>query len=247
MTKRSSPDVGFLLVDGYDVMGVVAELTDNIEATVEEILPFSSEWSDKLYVGVKRADIAQDGYFDDATDSINDALKDQSGVSRVVCYGYEGNTIGQRFTGYQGAVQVNYERVATRGQLHRANAKYTASGQVDEGEVLHSHTARTDDGDTKLTPVSVSAQTTAGGIAYLQLSELTLDGATNVTVKILQSANEVDWDVLTTFTAVTTAPKAERKVLTGTIKKHLAVSYEFTGGADDDSSVKFMVGFVRNE
>jgi hypothetical protein len=245
MTRRSSADVGFLLIDGYDVMGVTTDLTDNIEASIEEVLALGETWPDNVYVGVKRADLAQEGYFDDASDSINDALKDQSGVIRVVCYGLEGNTVGQHFIGFEGAMQVNYNRLATKGQLHRANANYNASGQVDEGEILHTHTARTADGDTELTPVTVSAQTTDGGIAYLQVSALNLDGATDVTITVLHSTDAVTWETLTTFTAVTEAPAVERKTLTGTVKKNLAVSYEFTGGADDDSSVKFMVGFVR--
>jgi hypothetical protein len=245
MTRRSSADVGFLLIDGYDVMGVTTDLTDNIEATVEEVLPLGAEWPDNLYTGVKRADLTQEGYFDDAADSINDALKDQSGVSRIVCYGFEGNTIGQQFTGYEGAMQVKYARVASKGQLHRANADYLSNGQVDQGEILHTHTARTADGDTKSTPVTVSAQTTDGGIAYLQLSALTLDSATDVTVKVLHSTDGISWDVLTTFTAVTESPAVERVEVAGTVKKNLAVSYEFTGGAGASSSVKFMVGFVR--
>ncbi len=246
MTKRSSADVGFLLVDGYDIMGQVTELTDNTEAVIEESIPYSSEWPDNLYTGIKKADISQDGYFDDATDSINDALKDKSGDIRLLCYGLEGNEIGQQFIGYEGAMQVNYERIATRGQLHRANAKYLGSGQVDSGDILHGHGIEDDDGDSKLTPVSVGAQTTAGGVAYLQGNLLTLDGATNVIVKVLHSTDEISWDVLTTFTAITAVPVAERKILTGTVKKHLAVSWEFTGGAGANSEIKFMVGFVRN-
>jgi len=244
MARRSSVDVGFLLIDGYDVMGVTTDLTDKVEAIVEEMLPYGEGWPDNLYTGVKKAELSQEGYFDDAADSINDALKDKSGDTRVLCYGLEGNEVGQQFIGYKGAVQVNYERVATRGQLHRANAKYNGSGQVDEGAIVHGHTARESDGDTKATPASVSAQTTAGGVAYLQLSALDLDGGNDLTIKILESTNEVDWDELLTFTAATAAPAAERVVIAGNVKKHLAVSWEFDGGTDP--TAKFFVGFKRN-
>jgi hypothetical protein len=198
-------------------------------------------------VGVKRAELAQEGYFDDAADSINDALEGKSGDTRVLCYGLEGNAIGQQFIGYQGAVQVNYERIASKGQLHRANAKYNGSGQVDEGEILQGHDAEAGDGDTELTPVTVSAQTTAGGTAYLQVSALDLDGVTDLTVKVRQSTDGVTWDDLLTFTAVTAAPAVERKAVTGTVKKNLAVSWTYSGGIGGEApSAKFFVGFKRN-
>lgn len=247
MTRRSSADVGFLLVDGYDVMGVTTDLTDKIEALIEEVLPLGGAWPENLYVGVKRAELSQEGYFDDAADSINDALEGKSGDSRVLCYGPEGNTIGQKFVGYEGAVQVNYERIASKGQLHRANAKYSGSGQVDEGEILHGHIAEDGDDDTETTPVTVSAQTTDGGTAYLQVSALDLDGVTDLTVKVRHSTDGVSWDDLLTFAAVTTAPVAERKAVTGTVKKNLAVSWEYSGGlGGEEPTAKFFVGFKRN-
>lgn len=247
MARRSSADVGFFLIDGYDVMGVTTDLTEKVEALVEEVLPLGEEWPENLYVGVKKAEFSQEGYFDDAADSINDALNGNSGDTRVLCYGLEGNTIGQHFIGYEGAVQINYERIASKGQLHRANAKYNGSGQVDEGEILQGHAVKDGDGDTEATPVTVSAQTTDGGTAYLQVSALDLDGVTNLTVKVLHSTDGLSWDVLLTFTAVTEAPAVERKAVTGTVKKNLAVSWEYTGGVGgEEPTAKLFVGFKRN-
>lgn len=246
MSSRGSADVGFLLIDGYDVLGVTTDLADTIEAVIEEVLPLGGSWPEQVYIGVQKAELTQEGYFDDATDSINDALSGQAGESRLLCYGLEGNTIGQGFVGFSGAMQVNYERIASKESLHRANARYLGSGQVDEGEILHGHTTEEGDGDTEDTPVSVSAQTTSGGIAWLQLSALDLDGATNITIKVLHSTDGVSWDELTAFTAVTESPAKERKVLTGTVKKHLAVSWEYTGGEDPEPTAKFFVGFKRN-
>lgn len=242
--KRGSADVGLLLMDGYDLLGVTTQLEDNVEAMLQENTPFGAGWTGQVSTGLKQAEIKQEGYYDDAANSINAALSGQEGLSRLLCYGIEGNAIGRRFIGYSGAMQVNYVRIATRGEIHRANAEYKGSGQVDEGAILHPHSNEESDGDTELTPVSVGAQTTAGGVAYLQVSDITLDGATDVTITIRHSTDEITWEDLVSFTAVAAAPASERKVVSGTVKKHLAVSWEFDGGTDPE--VKFFVGFKRS-
>ena len=245
MTKRGSVDVGFLLIDGYDLLGVSTTLNDNLEALIQETTTFGTTWATQAPTGVKRAEISQEGYYDDASGSINDALSGQEGVSRLLSYGLEGNTIGKQFVGYSGAMQVNYTKIATRGEIHRANASYQGDGDVEKGLILHPHLLKDGDGNTESAGVEAAAQTTAGGVAYLQVSELDLDGLANVIIKIRESADGIAWNDLTSFTAVTAAPAKERKAITGTVKKHLAVSWAFAGLTTENPSVKFMVGFKR--
>jgi hypothetical protein len=245
MAKRGSNEVGLLLVDGYDLLGVTTTLTDNIEAVLEEVTVFGEDWAKQAYTGLKSAEISQEGFYDDASHSSNAALAGQSGVNRILCYGIEGNTIGQKFIAYSGALQTNYSRIASRGEIHRANANYQGSGSVEEGKILANHAIREAANDTTGTPVSRAAQTTGGGAAYLQVSALDLDGATNTIIKVLHSTDLLAWDDLVTFDAVTAAPAVQRKVVTGTVRKHLAVSWAYTGGMDPEPVIKFMVGFKR--
>ncbi len=245
--KRGSNEVGFLLIDGHDLLGVSTNLEDNLEALLEEATPFGEGWEQQVATGLKKASLTQEGYYDDAARSSNAALSGSEGVSRLLCYGLQGNIIGRHFVGYQGAMQVNFVRIASRGELHRANAAYEGDGEVEEGVILHNHAEQTADGDTEASSVDNGGATAAGGAAYLQVSELTLGGYTNVVIKVRDSANGVDWADLAgaTFTAVTAAPAKERTAITGNIRQYLAVSWAFTG-AGADPSVKFLVGFKRN-
>ena len=244
MAKYGSDKVGFVLIDGYDVLGVTTRLEDEVEALLDETTALGDSWQSQKYVGLRQVTLTQEGFFDDASNSAHDALGGKSGESRVLCYNLTGNTIGQEFTGHAGALQTNYSVVASRGELHRANASYQGAGEVEEGLILHPHTARTADGDTKSTPVQHGSSSTNGGTAYLQVSDLTLGDYTNAVIRVLER-NGATWDTLTTFTAVTTSPIAERVTVAGTVEQDLAVEWEFTG-TGSDPSITFAVGFVRN-
>ncbi len=237
-----------LLVDGYNVLGVNTDVTSVIEALTEGTTLYGDTVESSMYIGMKRSELSQEGFFDDASASINDALNDKQGEERIVCLGYEGNTIGEAFTGCQAPLESSFTRIASRGKLHRASATYKGNGIVEDGVILHALTERTANGNTQATPVDNTAATDYGGAVYLQLSALTLGGYTNIIVTVRQSANNVDWENLVAFTAVTAANTAERKTIAagvGSMKRYLAVSWAFTGTGSDPSAT-FLVGAVRN-
>ena len=244
MAKYSSKDTVFL-IDGYNVLGVTTQVDHAVEALTEETTPFGAEWETHEYIGLKRTEFSQQGFFDDAASSVNDALSGKQGESRIVCFGIEGNTIGRKFTGFRGVMHSKYTRIGSRENLHRANADYLGNGVTEDGRIIHALTARTADGDTEATPVDNAAATAAGGSAYLQVSALTLDGYTDLTVVVRESADGIAWNDLTTFTAVALAPGKERKAIVGNIKRYLAVSYEFTGIGTSPTAT-FFVGVVRD-
>lgn len=246
MAKYSSKDC-VLLIDGYNVRGVTTQINHSVEALTEETTALGDTWEAHAYLGLQRSDLAQEGFFDDASGLSNDALNGKQGLERVVCLGFEGNTIGRKFSGFQGAMQANFTRIASRGTLCRANANYSGSGIAEDGRILHALTERTAAGNTEGagTRVDNGAQTIIGGSAYLQVSALTLGGYTNAVIKVRQSADGTTWEDLETFTAVTAAPAKERKVKTGTIKRYLAVSWAWTG-TGSGQAITFFVGFVRN-
>ena len=244
MSKYSSKDM-VLLLDGYNILGTSVSLDYLAEALTEQTTPLGAEWEEHTCVGIKRAEVKQEGFFDDASDSINEALNEQQGLDRILCFGFEGNTIGKQFSGFQGAMETKYTRIASRGKMHRANVEYAGNGIAEDGRILHPLTARTADGDTESTPVDNSVQTTDGGAAYLQVTALTLGGYDNVAITVRQSADGIAWEDLTSFTVVATAPNKERKTIAGTIKQYLAVSWAFTGTGSDPSAT-FFVGVARN-
>lgn len=246
MARRGSADVGFLLVDGYNLLGVATMVEDTVEALLEDVTVLGDQWAQLQYVGLQRAQLSQEGFFDDAAGGAHDALSGKQGVSRLLCYGLQGNIVGRRFTGYRGAMQVDYRRVVTRGQLHKANASYQGNGEVEEGVILHAVTPETAaSGSTEGTgPVDNGMSTTGGGSAYLQVPQLALGGYTSATVKVRHSADNVTYADLVTFANVTAAPAAQRLDVPGAVQRYLAVSWQFNGSGSGQSITPF-VGFVR--
>jgi hypothetical protein len=44
-----------------------------------------------------------------------------------MCAGFAGNVIGRLFTGFQGALESKFDRIASMGKIHRCNAAYQSS------------------------------------------------------------------------------------------------------------------------
>ena len=245
MTRRSSADIGFLLIDGYDVLGVITQLEDSQSALTEETTAFGDDWTKHEYTNLKEGTLTQEGFFDTSTNSINDALAGNRGVERILNYNVEGNTIGKHLLCWSGALQVDYNKVVSSGELHKANASYENAGVVEQGLILHAHTERETDGDTESDPVQHGASSTDGGSAYLQVSDLSLDDYNDVLITV-RERNGGTWADLQSFTAVTEAPHSERLEIEGNIEQDLAVKWEFRNGTGSNQSIKFVVGFVRN-
>lgn len=246
MAKYSSADVAFLLVDGYNLLGVTTDLEEDSEALLEESHGLGEAWQKHAGVGLQKAALSQQGFYDDAADSVNAALSGQQQTSRIVCYGFEGNTIGKRFVGLAGAFGAMYKRVANRGALHKANAQYTVTGQKDQGVILHALSAETGNGNTEGASSQDAGTSSAnGGAGYFQLPALTLGTATNLTAKVRHSADDVTYADLVTFAAVIAGPNAQRVSVAGTVNRHLASSWTFGGTPGGGTTATFAVGFAR--
>lgn len=90
----------------------------------------------------------------------------------------------------------------------------------------------------------VVTKTQNGGVGYVQVPDLTLGGYDSATVNVRHSADNAVWATLLTFTAITTAPSAERKTVTGTVNRYLATSGAYVG-AGSDPAITPAVGFAR--
>lgn len=164
--KYGSPSFAVFLIDGYNIIAnklkSVAEAT---ESMTEPSHGLGDSWEEHTPTGMQKAELAQEGaLFDDDTNKIHDAMSGNEGVSRVTCYGFEGNTIGARATGLVGALAVAYARMLSLGGLHKANVRYLCSGQKDEGRILHAHSAETAAGNTEASSVDNSASSADGGV-----------------------------------------------------------------------------------
>lgn len=104
---------------------------------------------------------------------------------------------------------------------------------------------RTDTAATNGTGIDTAAAASFGGQAYLQVFSFV---GTDVTIKIQDSADNATFADVASFgfTAVTSAPTAQRIALsnTATLRRYLRVATVTTGGF---TSVSFAVNVVKNE
>lgn len=247
MATYGSDQVAFVLIDGYDVRGQLTTLEDNREANLEDVTVLGESWESHAATGVKRYELTQEGFYDDAAGAINDALAGTSGAARVVAFGYAGNTAGQPFVGAAGPLQSSYQRAAAVNELTKAVAEYNASGAIEDGAIVHALGAETAaSGNTEAAAVDSGAPSSDGGAAYLAVTALTLDGGTGLTVRARHSADDITYADLATFATVTTAPDAERVTFAGTVNRYLAVAWTFNGSAGAARIASFMVGVARS-
>ena len=241
MSTYGPDDVGFILLGGYSLLGDSVEIRDKIEALTDDAHSLGDTWQEHAAVGLMRSEVSQKGYFNDTTNAIHTALNGNQGISSVFSYGVEGNTLGKKFIGYNGALVVDYERIASLDKLHRISVTYRGNGQVDEGLILHVLGAETSDGDSEGSPTSVDngGSSADGGVGFLHV--VAYSGFTDVVFKIRDSSDDSTYADLITFSTVT-GIGAERATVAGTVDQYLAVSWDVTGSG----SVTFMVGFKRN-
>lgn len=153
----------FFFVDGFILTAAKLQaLRSKVTAKQIPSDGLGDIWEEHSPLGTKLVELAQEGaFFDTATGGSHAALKTVPGtpqaVVRVVSYGRAGDTIGEEFEGALGVYNHEYELIATRDDLQRANTAYQVSGQHDVGQVLQNLAAKTIDWNTEATPVDYSA------------------------------------------------------------------------------------------
>lgn len=241
MTQYTGADVALLHVGGYDLRAYGMNYDDEIERVVERSDTFGDTWVEQLSAGLQRAMLKWSGFFDDAALASSAAVKALAGLSKVAMVGLEGATVGVGFIGFKGAMEAKFNRVASRGELHKVNAEFAGDGIVEEGALLTAG-AVTITADTNGSTVDNAAATTNGGAVYLEVVNLTLGSASALAVKVQHSTDGSSWSDKQAFTAVTAAPAAERIAITGTVNRYRRYVGTWTGGAGGGSTTKLAVG-----
>jgi hypothetical protein len=242
MTIRSSKDVPFFLVGGYDCLGSMTQFSDKAEAMTEDTHTLGDTWREVSYTGLRSAELTQEGFFEDGAGSVHTMLSTGPGVARTLCYGLEGTATGARFVGWEGAMQVNYERSFTLGTLEKAKATYKSNGPVDEGRILRTFKNAAATGASTGTPVDGGASST-GGVGYLQWNAVNNQEAN---VRILHSSDDVTYSALFTFAKLSgSGYNAERLTTTGTIERYTAVDITTASATGNITVLNLFVGLAR--
>lgn len=245
MTLRGSKDFSLFLLNGYDLLGTITEIEDKTEGVIINMgPPFGQSDDVHAFTGVRMMELSQKGYYDDGAGSAHETLSTGPGRSRVLSYCYNGTAPGVEFTGYAGALQVDYKIAAKRGDLHRAEANYKGAGPIEQGVVIRPSKVTTASGNTTGAAIDNGASSIAGGAGYLQVKRL--DGIGTLTVKLRHSPDNLTFTDLYTFAGNTSAasPTAQRTSASGPIQRYVAADWSFATGTPS-ASAEFFVGLVR--
>lgn len=246
MAKYGSDKAQLALIGGYDILSSLTSFTDKVTAQTEESHTLGDSWVEQTFTGVRSAEWVQDGFYDDGVGSVHEALSANLSTSKVLVYGIEGNTTGKNFVGFSGALQIDYDRQVTRGELHKAKATYKGNGQVDQGKILHPLTGRTASGNTTAASIDFGTSNVSGGAGYFQLTSFTSGaGTTSLLVDIMDSPDNLTFTSRIGFTAATAAPLAERKSTTAPLQRYAALKWTGAGGIGAPASCTFFVGLAR--
>ena len=156
MAGKFGSGSAWLLVDGYNLIAAkLKSLTYKVEALLEPTTGLGDTWEEHTPTGMSKVTLAQDGGFFDttATTGFHAAMSGATTLTpqstpRVVCFGFAGHTIGESFVGIQGSYTNTYEVLASVGDLTKANATHSVTGQRDAGQILQPLAVKTADWET---------------------------------------------------------------------------------------------------
>jgi hypothetical protein len=150
VTQYSSSSIGYLLIGQYDLTNISSKLEDNIEAPIEDTTPFGVSTTTYGKPGFKKYGLSgHEGWYDDATSSINAAMIGMASTEEVFMMAYQGNTAGKYAICAGGAIRAGYKRGFEVGQYHKASFDLSISGTRDEGIILGTLVARSGAGNTE--------------------------------------------------------------------------------------------------
>lgn len=254
MATRSSADVGFLLIGGRSVLSAplteVSEMRSRVLEQIDGLGDADDKWGD---VGQEIFELTQEGFYNSGLGTLHEAL--EAADPQVLMYAPVGNVIGRDFVGISAARTI-YDRLPARGVHHKAKATYKpAAGPehiarsltMDDSKISADLVARTALGPVNLGITDWGANSTNGAALYLGVSNLNLDGGTNLTVTIRHSTDNFGASdvLLDTFTVVTAHPASERRLVAGTINRYTRTTYVFNGGSGVNRTATFATGIGR--
>lgn len=250
MAKYGSDKATPILLDGNDIGGYLTDLMEDIEQPTEDTTVLGDTWASAEAVTPKKFAVEIKGFYDDgASDAhptgdagINAVLVAGNGNSRILNYGFAGNTAGKQCVGIEAVIQSDYQRLASLGALQKIDAKFTGDGQVDECTILTAHGALSG-ASGQGAGVDNGAASTDGGVLYAQVTDLVLGGYTDLALTVGHSSDNSTFVDLVSATFTTTG--AKRVTVTGSVNQYVRGSFAFSGTGSAQSANAF-IAFKRN-
>lgn len=227
-------------VDEFDFSSYFNDVSALTTVETAETTSFGS--SAKEYIpGLKDGSVSLSGLFEstdgEGTDSYFDSILGGTAKQNIIV-AEEGHVNGYRAVMLESDA-TSYEVSAAISDVVQASAEFQSSEGVEHGVILSSGSAIS--ASENGTSVSNDASTANGGVGYVSVPLNTRNG--NVDIKVQHSDDNLVFTDLITFTAVSSATKASERVeVTGTIAKHLRVSYTVAGSTGSATPI---VAFSR--
>lgn len=183
-----------------------------------------------------------DGYYNQSTGSTHLALRSAGTDGGHVISLWLGNNTNTPAVGDQTVSlyveQFNYQPNADLKGVIAVHAEFKSKGYPLEFGVLLADATITANGNQS--SVDNAAGTTAGGVGFLHILDVSSGDA--ITVKVQHSTDNSSWSDLLTFALTGSTVGSERKEVSGTVNRYIRASYTVTG-----SSISFpiAVAFCR--
>jgi hypothetical protein len=254
MTRYSSADFGFLTIGKYNLTSVTTKLSEVQSREPTPSTPFGVT-APEFLPGIMRSYemAASDGWYDDATNSMNAAMVDLTAGENVMLISPNGNTapatgVGKTVTATDGVQKTKYTRDDAVGEYVKANFEVVVSGAVDiNAKLVAELAARDDAATTAATYLNWGADGAAGGRVYLVVTAITWDTQTSLTVK-LQDCNTsggvyTDHTAFTAIASPATGASEMKALANATIQQYVCATFTFAGGAGGHCTAAVAVVF----
>jgi hypothetical protein len=231
-------------VNGYNLASAITEFSFEGDAEELDATTVSSSGAFRTYVrGFKDGTLDASGIFDaDETDEdrIHNVFSTAwtAGTNNIVTASRGAITVGAAAIMMDGP-QLTYEMPHTVGELIMSNATFRADDHLDFGVFLMND--QLDAGTNNGTSHDGAAESTNGGFMQVHLVN---DDATDVDVKLQDSANDADWADVTgaAVSNLSAAHDSGSVAITGTIRRYVRAVATVTGGDTTLVTVAFARG-----
>ena len=238
MTKRGSPDVGFLLAGAQNLTAISNKIEYGQSSPVQDVTGFGVTQAVFEQTVLKKYEIGgHEAWYDDAEFTAISKLVALSG-SNVFMMAVEGNTQGKLAVCAGEVIHAAFKVMQTVGEFHKAALELSVSGVMEAAVIIGALVSRAGNLNTEATYIDLGATGggTTGGNLYMSCPVLTLTGSTNLIISTEDSTDHASWAAHAAFTALT-LPGAEKKVATDmTMNRYWCIKTVYTGLAGTPSA-----------
>lgn len=248
MAKYDSTHCGYLLCGKYNLLDVSSKLELTTTSELEDVTPLGAP-NPVMQMNVKKNEITgHEGWYDDATTSINALMVGMADTQEVFMFAFEGNTALKHCACSHGVIRSEYKRSMTVNSLTKATMGLSVTGAMDEAHIVYPLGTVTSDGSNENLDLDLGA--TGGGTTgcniYLSCTALTLSSRTGFTVTFEDSPDNITWLTQTAMTTLTTAGAEWKASTDQTVNRYVAAKWAWSGSGGTPSATFTLAVKVNN-